>query len=54
LGNLLLSIYLVKRYGVAGPVWGSVISQLLISWPVSLYYIRQVVFNRRGSDAGQR
>ena len=44
--NLVISIYLVGQIGISGPIWGTVISQLFISWPVSFYYIRRIL---RGS-----
>jgi O-antigen/teichoic acid export membrane protein len=36
--NLLVSILLVNKIGISGPVWGTVITQMLISIPVSVYF----------------
>ncbi len=37
--NLCLSIYLVQRIGIMGPLWGTIICQLTFSIWVSLFYI---------------
>jgi O-antigen/teichoic acid export membrane protein len=41
--NLTVSIFLVQRIGVAGPVWGTVIAQLLFGWTVSFYYLSKLL-----------
>jgi O-antigen/teichoic acid export membrane protein len=40
--NLTLSIYLVNKIGISGPVWGTVITQLCISMPTSIYFTRKI------------
>jgi O-antigen/teichoic acid export membrane protein len=41
--NLTVSVFLVRRIGVAGPVWGTVIAQLLFGWTVSFYYLSKLL-----------
>ncbi len=41
--NLALSIYLVNRIGISGPVWGTVITQTFISIPTAVYFSRKIL-----------
>lgn len=40
--NLAISIWLVQRIGVAGPVFATVATQLVFGWGISIYYIRRL------------
>jgi hypothetical protein len=42
--NISMSIALTKSIGISGPIWGTVIGQLLIAIPGSLYLIRRFKF----------
>jgi len=50
LSNLTLSIWLVQRIGVAGPVFATVATQLVFGWGISIYYIRRIF--KKGSADG--
>jgi O-antigen/teichoic acid export membrane protein len=37
--NIIISIYLVKKIGISGPIWGTIISQLIFGWSSNIYYL---------------
>jgi O-antigen/teichoic acid export membrane protein len=51
LGNLSLSIFLVQRIGVSGPVYGSVIAWSVFSLLPSLFYIPRLFRSWKGMEA---
>jgi O-antigen/teichoic acid export membrane protein len=40
--NLGLSVFLIRRIGIAGPIFATVIAQLIFSWPMAFYCIRKL------------
>jgi len=44
--NLVVSIFLVHRIGVAGPIIGTIFAQILFGWSISIFYLRRVLVNR--------
>jgi len=43
LTNLTISIFLVNKIGISGPVWGTVITQTCISIPTAIYFTRKIL-----------
>lgn len=49
--NLAISIFLVKRIGIIGPLWGTILTQLVFGWGVSFYYIRRLFTRGAGVES---
>jgi O-antigen/teichoic acid export membrane protein len=50
--NIVLSIVLTRRYGIAGPLWGSVLSHVVLAGVATTYLCRQIL-RSDGSSLGR-
>ena len=44
--NLVLSIFLVQKVGLIGPLWGTIIAQIIFGWGMTFYYIHKLFSGR--------